>query len=45
MYLHLHGRAGDKAVPAQSGKEISYSLISLCADDQDKSILFGFLEK
>lgn len=45
MYLHLQGRAGDKVVPVQSGKEVSYSPISLYADDQDKSILFNFLDK
>lgn len=44
-YLHLQGRAGDKVVPVQSGKEVSCSPISLYADDQDKSILFNFLDK
>lgn len=45
MYLNLHDRAADEVVPAQPGKEISYSPISLHADDQDKSILLSFLEK
>lgn len=45
MYLHLQGRAGEKVVPLQSGKEVFYSPICLYADDQDKSILFNFLDK